>query len=168
MSATDREHLKIFAGRAGRGVAQGPPLPLHGRPPAERHDVAGGPRRLAAHLRALVREHRSARVRAPPAVASAGAPAHARASTQGSRLTHRARPCTQNHTREYFEMVVRSGGVEGKFVQRVYPYVYLVRDVGKGSPVIVNRFGIVAQPFLLYCTSACSTVQHQTDSTVLY
>ena len=28
---------------------------------------------------------------------------------------------TQNHTREYFEMVVRSGGVEGKFVQDVYP-----------------------------------------------
>ena len=31
-------------------------------------------------------------------------------------------PCAthaQNHTREYFEMVVRSGGVEGKFVQDV-------------------------------------------------
>ena len=36
----------------------------------------------------------------------------------------------QNHTREYFEMVVRSGGVEGKFVQDVYPYLYLVRDTG--------------------------------------
>jgi hypothetical protein len=37
----------------------------------------------------------------------------------------------QNHTQEYFEMVVRSGGVEGKFVQGEYPYVYLVRDVGR-------------------------------------
>ena len=37
----------------------------------------------------------------------------------------------QNHTQEYFEVVVRSGGVEGKFVQGEYPYVYLVRDVGK-------------------------------------
>ena len=27
-------------------------------------------------------------------------------------------------------MVVRSGGVEGKFVQDVYPYLYLVRDTG--------------------------------------
>ena len=33
-------------------------------------------------------------------------------------------------------MVVRSGGVEGKFVQGVYPYFYLVRDVGKnGKPL---------------------------------
>lgn len=37
----------------------------------------------------------------------------------------------QNHTQEYFEMVVRSGGVEGKFVQDAYPYTYLVRDVGR-------------------------------------
>ena len=37
----------------------------------------------------------------------------------------------QNHTQEYFEMVVRSGGVEGKFVQGAYPYVYTVRDVGR-------------------------------------
>ena len=37
----------------------------------------------------------------------------------------------QNHTQGYFEMVVRFGGVEGKFVQGVYPYVYFVRDVGK-------------------------------------
>ena len=42
----------------------------------------------------------------------------------------------QNHTQAYFEVVVRSGGVEGKFVQGVYPYVYLVRDVGKdGQPL---------------------------------
>ena len=37
----------------------------------------------------------------------------------------------QNHSQEYFELVVRSGGVEGKFVQDAYPYVYTVRDVGK-------------------------------------
>ena len=36
----------------------------------------------------------------------------------------------QNHTQEYFEGVVRSGGIEGKFIQSVYPYTYLVRDVG--------------------------------------
>ena len=39
----------------------------------------------------------------------------------------------QNHTQAYFEMVVRFGGVEGKFVQNVYPYSYLVRDVGTGG-----------------------------------
>ena len=37
----------------------------------------------------------------------------------------------QNHTQAYFESVVRVGGVEGKFIQGVYPYVYFVRDVGK-------------------------------------
>ena len=37
----------------------------------------------------------------------------------------------QNHSQAYFEMVARVGGVEGKFVQDVYPYSYLVRDVGK-------------------------------------
>ena len=44
----------------------------------------------------------------------------------------------QNHTQEYFEMVVRSGGVEGKFVQDAYPYVYLVRDVGRHGRVLEN------------------------------
>ncbi|KAL3896153.1 MAG: hypothetical protein SGPRY_013335, partial [Prymnesium sp.] len=37
----------------------------------------------------------------------------------------------QNHTREYFEMVAKFGGVEGKFVQNVYRYMYLVRDIGR-------------------------------------
>jgi len=37
-----------------------------------------------------------------------------------------------NSTQSYFEMVVRTGGVEGKFVQDVYPYVNLPRDVGTG------------------------------------
>ena len=48
----------------------------------------------------------------------------------------------QNHSQEYFEMVVRSGGVEGKFVQDAYPYVYLVRDVGRQGhaldPLLIN------------------------------
>ena len=42
----------------------------------------------------------------------------------------------QNHTQEYFETVVRSGGVEGKFVQSAYPYAYLVRDVGKNGKTL--------------------------------
>mgnify|MGYP006147658667 CR=1 FL=1 len=49
----------------------------------------------------------------------------------------------QNHTQEYFEMVVRSGGVEGKFVQGAYPYVYLVRDVGKNGR---NLDGLILEP----------------------
>eukprot|EP00965_Chrysotila_dentata_P244646 6206093-Pleurochrysis_carterae.AAC.1 len=44
----------------------------------------------------------------------------------------------QNHTRSYFEMVARVGGVEGKFVQDVYSYVYLVRDVGANGKTIGN------------------------------
>ena len=39
----------------------------------------------------------------------------------------------QNHTQEYFEGVVRSGGVEGKFIQDAYPYSYLVRDIGRNG-----------------------------------
>lgn len=39
----------------------------------------------------------------------------------------------QNHTQAYFEMVARVGGVEGKFVQDVYPYAYLVRDIGRNG-----------------------------------
>lgn len=42
----------------------------------------------------------------------------------------------QNHTQSYFEMVARVGGVEGKFVQDVYPYTYLVRDVGRDGHTI--------------------------------
>ena len=42
----------------------------------------------------------------------------------------------QNHTQSYFEMVARVGGVEGKFVQDVYPYTYLVRDVGRDGRTI--------------------------------
>ena len=33
-------------------------------------------------------------------------------------------------------MVARVGGVEGKFVQDVYPYTYLVRDVGRDGHTI--------------------------------
>ncbi|KAL1495743.1 hypothetical protein AB1Y20_016606 [Prymnesium parvum] len=46
----------------------------------------------------------------------------------------------QNHTRAHFEMVARFGGVEGKFVQDVYRYVYLVRDVGREGRNLSSLF----------------------------
>ena len=36
-----------------------------------------------------------------------------------------------NHSRDYFELVTRFGGVEGKFVQDVYPYMYVIDDMGR-------------------------------------
>lgn len=39
-------------------------------------------------------------------------------------------------TRRYLEDVIKSGGLEGKFAQNVYPYAYLLRDWGDSSNAV--------------------------------
>ena len=42
----------------------------------------------------------------------------------------------QGQSKSYFKDVVKSGGLEGKFLQDVYPYKYFLRDWGLGESVL--------------------------------
>jgi len=45
----------------------------------------------------------------------------------------------RGQSKSYFQDAVRSGGLEGKFLQNVYPYRYALRDWGAGGDEAVRR-----------------------------
>lgn len=74
------------------------------------------------------------------AVASCQTPANV-----GTRETLERVQRWRGMSRSYFSDVLKSGGLEGKFVQNVYPYTYLLRDWGQG-PVDKFTAGGAASP----------------------